>query len=589
MSDQTTALNEHGNRADEPPLNLVVVVASVRDDRIGRILGDWVMAQIPGDVRTHMVDLTDLHLPPDSDLQPGGGQPTPASDLMAAADGFVIVTPEYNHSYPACLKRFVDWHYGEWQFKAAMVVPYGVQGGLLAGEYLRPVFAELSVVTTRRMVALRAPWVHLTEGRYVAPDGEDGAVRDAVRELSWWAGALREARRRRPFGGVDDTGNAASEAVVSWLAAQPETVDPTAIADLASDAFVVGLGGSTREAHEPFQIVEHATHALIDRGFRVLAILDNQRVGALYDRYVRGADVNIDSSLRQGWGPWQTSEMRDALTRLRRRNATRPDDPVRVIGVGGSRVLPADYDRVVDLIAAISPAEVPQVRELLAVIRTAHDNGEHVQRAQGTHPGTPFVKLARKARAIAGRLEGAGQDEAVRLLDMIVEHHANAIGVGYDAEREERAAAERILEWHRRTGDRIVLWEGSAHVAAHGGVMLGSHLREALGDRYFAGHVTFGHGLVRNSKIPLPASGSLEDLLLCAGGERTVNLAADVPVDVAARLDAPWRTRLISGVYDPGDDAEHYYELPSLRSSFDVVVFVPMVAPIQPLPPDRAA
>ncbi|WP_243707233.1 erythromycin esterase family protein [Micromonospora sp. KC606] len=553
-------------------------------------MGDWVMEQLPGDVRAQMVDLADLHLPPDSELQPGGGQSTPVSDLMAAADGFVIVTPEYNHSYPASLKRFVDWHYAEWQFKAATVVPYGVQGGLLAGEYLRPVFAELSVVTTRRMVALRAPWAYLTEGRYVAPSGEDDAVQDAVRELTWWAGALRDARRRRPFGSVGDTEKTADTTAVSWVAAQPETVAPEAVADLAANALVVGLGTSTREAHETFQIVDHTTRALIDHGFRILAVLDNQRVGDLYDRYVRGEDIDIDSSLRQAWGPWQTSEMRDALTWLRHRNASQPDDPVRVIAVGGAGMLPSDYDRVLDLIAAIAPAEVPPVRELLDVIRTAHESGEHVQRARGTHPGTPFVELARTARAIAGRLDGgAERDEAVRLLDGIVEHHANAIGLGHDVEREERAAAERILERHRRTGDRIVLWEGSAHVAAHRGVMLGSHLREALGEQYVAVHVTFGHGLVGAIEIPSPAPGSLEDLMLAAGGERTMILDAEVPADVAARLGAPWRTRLISGMYDPDHDAEHYYDLPSLRDSFDAVVFVRTVTPTRPLPPGPTA
>ena len=77
---------------------------------------------------------------------------------MAEADGFVIVTPGHNHSYPASLKRAIDWHYPEWQFRAATVISSGVQGGLLATEHLRGVFAELSVVTERRVVGLRAPW-----------------------------------------------------------------------------------------------------------------------------------------------------------------------------------------------------------------------------------------------------------------------------------------------------------------------------------------------------------------------------------------------------------------------------------------------
>lgn len=536
-------------------LELVVVVASVRQPRIGRAVADWVVDRAPGGARTRVVDLAEVVLPSDADLRPGGGARTPVSDVLAAADGFVIVTPEYNHAYPASLKRFLDWHYAEWMFKPATVVPYGVRGGLLAGEHLRPVLAELSMVTTRRMVALPAPWAHLSDGRYAPSTGEDAAVRDALRELTWWARALRDARHRRPYELVD------------WLGTRAADTDPEALAELVGHASVVGLGTATRAGRETFAVVARTTWALVERGFRVVAVLDNQRVGELYDRYVRGEDVDVQAALRQAWGPWRTEEMRDALTWLRRRNADHPGDPVRVVGVGGSRVLPADYDRVVELLA---PAEAAKVRALLDVVRTAHDSGEHVQRARGVHPGMPFVELAREARTIAGR---AGA-EAESLLDAIVDHHANAIGAGYDADREERAAAERVLALRPA---RVVLWEGSAHVAAD--AMMGGHLRAELGEAYAAVHVTFGHGRVHGGPdavdVPLPAPGSLEDILLAAGGERTVPLDDETP----AGFDAPWRTRLIAGVYDPSRDGEHYHEVRSLRGAYDAVVFVPEISP----------
>jgi erythromycin esterase len=256
--------------------------------------------------------------------------------------------------------------------------------------------------------------------------------------------------------------------------------------------------------------------------------------------------------------------MRDALTWLRHRNSAHPGDPVRVVGVGGSRVLPTDYDRVATLVEVVAPAEAAKVSALFDVIRTAHDSGEHVQRAHGTHPGTPFVELAREARAIAGQ---AGA-EAEGLLDAIVEHHANATGVGYDAAREERAAADRVLALRPA---RVLLWEGSAHVAAD--AMLGGHLRAELGAAYAAVHVTFGYGQVHGVDVPPPAPGSLEDVLLAAGGERTVQLGDGAPAALA-----PWRTRLISGRYDPARDGEHYLEVRSLRGAYDAVVFVPEIA-----------
>ncbi|WP_181445274.1 erythromycin esterase family protein [Micromonospora endophytica] len=356
--------------------------------------------------------------------------------------------------------------------------------------------------------------------------------------------------------------------------------DARALAALVETATIVGLGTSTREAHETFRLVEQTTHALIQHGFRVVALHDNERVCDRYDRFVRGGDVDLDAALRQAWGPWRTTEMRDAVHRIRRHNAHHPGDPVRVVGIAGSRTLPADYDRVLALLAPLDQPTATRVGELFAVIRTAHDSGEHVQRLHGTHPGVPYVELARTARDLATRLDGGpGHDDAVRLMDGIVDFHANAIGVGYDAEREERAAAERLLDHQRRTGARIVLWESSPRVAAHGHVMTGAHLRAALGDRYAAAHITFGRGRIPGTEIPDPDPTSLEARLLHGDAVRIVD-----PHSLANDSDQPWRTRVISGLYQADRDAEHYYELPSLAGSFDAVAVIPTVTAISPLP-----
>ncbi|WNV75204.1 NADPH-dependent FMN reductase [Geodermatophilus sp. DSM 44513] len=182
------------------PLRLAVLTASVRADRIGRTLTDWAAgrADATGAV-VDLIDLAECPLPSDDLLQPGGGPRSSIAERVERADGYVIVTPEYNHSYPATLKRAIDWHYAEWMFKAATVLSYGAQGGLLATEHLRGVFAELHVVTTRRAVGLRAPWEDVDEGEFVPPPGVDKAFDEALGELAWWADVLRSARRERPF------------------------------------------------------------------------------------------------------------------------------------------------------------------------------------------------------------------------------------------------------------------------------------------------------------------------------------------------------------------------------------------------------
>ncbi|GIE32443.1 hypothetical protein Ait01nite_054880 [Actinoplanes italicus] len=146
-----------------------------------------------------LIDCAETDLPDDGLLRPGASAGTAVSARIDAADAFVFVTPEYNHSYPAGLKRLIDWHYREWMFKPATVLSYGVQGGLLATEHLRGVLAELHVVTTRRVVGLSRPWTDLSPAGYTPPADIAEAFDAALHELTWWASMLRTARHERPY------------------------------------------------------------------------------------------------------------------------------------------------------------------------------------------------------------------------------------------------------------------------------------------------------------------------------------------------------------------------------------------------------
>lgn len=184
-----------------PTRTVVVLCASVRKQRVGRAVADWIVAATPEHLAADVIDLADVELPDDDLLVPGGGEVRSAiADRIDAASGFVVVTPEYNHSFPASLKRAIDWHYREWMFKPAMTVTYGVQGGLLAAEQLRGVFAELSVVTTRRVVGVRAPWEHVDDGTFAPDPSLTEALEAAFAELRWWIDTLDPARTDRPFG-----------------------------------------------------------------------------------------------------------------------------------------------------------------------------------------------------------------------------------------------------------------------------------------------------------------------------------------------------------------------------------------------------
>lgn len=108
------------------PIRLAVVVGSTREGRRGPMVADWFADVIAGrdDVEVDMVDLAEFRLP---------GRYTFTSDPavtelrehLDAADAFVVVTPEYNHSYPASLKHAVDFANAQWRRKVVGFVSYG--------------------------------------------------------------------------------------------------------------------------------------------------------------------------------------------------------------------------------------------------------------------------------------------------------------------------------------------------------------------------------------------------------------------------------------------------------------------------------
>lgn len=198
--------------AEDLPLRVAVIVGSVREGRQGRAVADWFLtaaAATDPALEFDVVDLAEVDLPL---VLPGwGGTPSAeavaalrdVSPRLAAADAFVVVTPEYNHSFPAALKNLLDWHLREWQAKPVGFVSYGgLGGGLRAVEQLRLVFAELHAVTVRDSVSLHGPWSGLGEDG-VPRDTEVcvGAAKGMLGRLTWWGRALRSARAERPYAG----------------------------------------------------------------------------------------------------------------------------------------------------------------------------------------------------------------------------------------------------------------------------------------------------------------------------------------------------------------------------------------------------
>ncbi|WP_405780976.1 NADPH-dependent FMN reductase [Streptomyces sp. NBC_00859] len=190
------------------PLNLTVVVASNRAGRFGPTVADWFLSHVRprADLTLDVVDLAEVDLPTALSRNP----PPEVRDVLArvgpqldSADAFVVLTPEYNHSFPASLKNLIDWHFGQWQAKPVGFVSYGgVSGGLRAVEQLRQVFAELHAVTVRDTVSFHHAHGHFDEdGTHKDPQAAEAAAKVMLDQLVWWGLALRDAKEARPYGG----------------------------------------------------------------------------------------------------------------------------------------------------------------------------------------------------------------------------------------------------------------------------------------------------------------------------------------------------------------------------------------------------
>jgi NAD(P)H-dependent FMN reductase len=185
-----------------PPLRVAVIIGSTREGRAGEAVAAWFAAQagLRDNLELSTLDLVDFDFPA---RYPDEATPSMTRFVarIGAADAYVVVTPEYNRSFPASLKQAIDYAYDEWRAKPVGFVSYGCRSdGVYAVEQLRTVFTELHAVTVRDAVGF-----NLLDGSFAdggPPTDVDGATRAAATmldQLGWWGYALRDARREHPY------------------------------------------------------------------------------------------------------------------------------------------------------------------------------------------------------------------------------------------------------------------------------------------------------------------------------------------------------------------------------------------------------
>ena len=183
-------------------LRIATILGSTRPGRKGEAVARWVQdyARQRDDAEYELVDIADFNLPlldepvPPSQHKYSKAHTKAWAATIASFDGFVFVTPEYNHSTSGALKNAIDFLYAEWNNKAAGFVSYGSAGGTRAVEHLRLIMAELQIATVRSQVALSlfTDFDNLSEFKPVAL--HQNSLKSMFDQLIAWSGAMRTLR-----------------------------------------------------------------------------------------------------------------------------------------------------------------------------------------------------------------------------------------------------------------------------------------------------------------------------------------------------------------------------------------------------------
>jgi len=180
-----------------------LVQGSIREGRFNDVIARWASRGLASHgFEIERIDPRDPELLP---VQIGDKEAVETlKRRLRALDGFVILTPEYNHAAPGHLKTLIDAASGEWEAKPVGFISYGgLSGGLRAVESLRIVFAELHSVTLRDTVSFSMPWDRFDASGTLLD--QDDAIRSGealavfADRLAWWLDTLSAAAQRTPY------------------------------------------------------------------------------------------------------------------------------------------------------------------------------------------------------------------------------------------------------------------------------------------------------------------------------------------------------------------------------------------------------
>lgn len=193
-------------------MNIAIISGSIRRNRGTPQVADWVMStaeRIAPEIEFTMLDLKELNLPffdepmppqDAADTREVGPEVQRWLDGMATADGYIFVTPEYNHGLPASVKNAVDFIDYQIKRKPAAIVSHGSVGGARSNEQLRLILnSTLGALPIPESVTLRAAPATkpvFTDDHQLLEEHKRAQrpLESLITSIIWHANALKNAR-----------------------------------------------------------------------------------------------------------------------------------------------------------------------------------------------------------------------------------------------------------------------------------------------------------------------------------------------------------------------------------------------------------
>lgn len=185
-------------------INIKIIIGSTRPARFGIQPAEWVfeLAKKQMDATFELIDLQDLNLPmldepvPAVAFQYTKDHTKKWSKMVDETDGFIFITPEYNHGTSAALKNAIDYLAREWGYKPASFISYGADaGGARAIEHLISVTTHLRMYPQSEHLIMPNYWTQMNkDGKFQPSDEQTQQVEKIIENTIFWAKGMKPLR-----------------------------------------------------------------------------------------------------------------------------------------------------------------------------------------------------------------------------------------------------------------------------------------------------------------------------------------------------------------------------------------------------------